>query len=122
MLENNDHYSDVPGAYAQILQNCIDDAYRFWGTELGAIQDIRLWTQKWPNSSCGFSTAKFANATPTLAPTIVIKFDNLHRLVYHGGDLAYRLIGKPTLEYYDAVRARKLPGANEIIKDYYVEN
>jgi hypothetical protein len=95
--------------YPAILDLCISDAkFRYKGEQL--VTDVRLWNQKWPDHQGNY----------LISPTIVVKFSRHLRIVYHRGVYSYELKGQTTVKYYDAVRARKLPGADDPEKSYLV--
>jgi hypothetical protein len=105
----SDYYTFLPKQYPALLDRCIDDAeLRYNGS--GSIIDIRMFIQKWPSTACGFEDAEAVKIT-TLAPTVIVKFDHKFRYVYHNGRFAYAVNGQTSVQYYDAVRGRKLPGA-----------
>ena len=115
----NEYFSYAPDAYPGILENCIRDARKRY-PEYILIADIRMWTQKWPNTSCGFMRNEPPGWYDTLSPTVVIKFDKRLRLVYHDSEWAYDLKGETTVQFYGAVRGRRLPGVTDEAKRFLV--
>ena len=106
----NEQYSYYAGNYPTILERCIADAYKRHGKKFGLVKDIRMWTQRWPSVSCGFIIEEESEEIIILAPTVVVKFDKEHRVVYHNGQWAYDIFGKVKQHYYECVKSRSLPG------------
>jgi len=111
------YYSYCPETFPIVLTTCIQDAKERYPEE--KVQDVRMWTQKWPDISCGFSSGSELHIE-TLSPTVVIKFSHTLRLVYHNAELAYVLDGETTVRFYDSVRRRNLPGASDSEKEYLI--
>jgi len=74
------------------------------------IIDIRVHYQKWKDNSFGFISIPEVTKGNYLAPCFIFKFDAYTRIVFHNGLFAYALRGAPTMQYYDSVRLRSLPG------------
>lgn len=114
--ENAIYSHDIVLDLSSTLQDCIlhslDKVFRETGIEQELI-DVRVHLQSWPNTACGFPSVPLDKVL-TLAPTIILKFSKVLRYVYHGGRFAYPVVGKVSIRYYDFVRGRKLPGAEEL--------
>lgn len=118
----SDYQSINPNQYPDVLGYCMSEAYRLNGMkdEDPAIEDVMLWSQLWPSIACGFASDEPVIHIPTWSPTVVVKFDKYNRYVFHDRKFAYQLKGETTIQYYDAVRAKKLPGADDPQRVYLV--
>lgn len=105
------------------LSNCIKDAIdrQHIAHANEDIIDIRVHYQKWKDKACGFPS-RDPQPGVFLAPCFVLKFDPRTRYIYHNGYFAYVLIGSPTMQYYDGVRLRSLPGQVDWKNAMLVEN
>jgi len=108
-MNNRPYYSISPANYGRILVSIIEDAIRR-SPSYAVISDVMMWTQKWPNIDCGFNNNETMKVE-TLSPTVVVELNHSTKYVYHDANFAYELKGQNTVEYYDAIRARRLPGA-----------
>jgi hypothetical protein len=85
------------------------------------VEDVAMWSQKWPNICCGWHATGEDLHVPTWAPTVVVKFDKTTRYVFHNGKFAYLLKGNTTIKFYDAIRGKNLPGADDPERYYLVD-
>jgi hypothetical protein len=71
--------------------------------------EVCSFRQTWRDASCGFGG--IAAQVLTAAQTVVLsRTDGVRALVYVRGEFAY-VVDRPNQAFWDAVRARQLPGA-----------
>jgi hypothetical protein len=114
--ENAIYSHDIVLDLPDTLQKCILDALTRVVSDTGIEQeliDIRVHLQSWRNTACGFPSVPLDDVL-TLAPTFVLKFSKTLRYVYHAGKFAYSVTGRVSVQYYNNIMTRKLPGAEEL--------
>jgi hypothetical protein len=94
--------------FTAMIQAALDDATTRLGVALPAL-DVYSFRQTWPDASCGFGG--IAAQVLTDAQTVVAGARDASRaVVYVRGEFAY-VMDRPNQAFWDAVRARQLPGA-----------
>jgi hypothetical protein len=73
--------------------------------------DVLSWPQTWPDARCGFERP-MRDVHPTEQTNVVLDAVLGIALVYHAGHFARR-VEQRSDAFWDAVRARQLPGATD---------
>jgi len=99
----------IKKSMAGVVASCINDALQRSGAD--EVMDIRVWMQKWPSVECGFGETLSSEPKECIAPTVVVKIHKKLRYVYHNGIFAYIITNAVSMQYYNAMNSRRLPGA-----------
>ncbi len=113
-------YAERVRRYVEKIERVLYDAYLKIDAEREAAAlghpapediDVLSWPQTWPDAQCGFDRP-LKDVHPTEQTNVVLDSKLGIALVYHAGHFARR-VEQRSDAFWEAVRARKLPGASD---------